>query len=430
MSSVESHILLITRLIDKQWLLVPAKRPLLMLMSGQMIMALAGLAYGKLTAVYIAPDVWGDYSLWFVAMTLLHGVFISPALQSFKAALSQFSCQPVIAFYGHLLLLMYLTIGPLLALSAGLYYQNPVFGLVWIAAVGQGIYQFSTTYLNASGQHRAYTLLHAGCAISTVLSFMFVVIGFNNRTATGLWQATLLVNTGLAIVAIWLLIYPNGVIFSSAPGADSTELRRTYRQYVWPLVSLAFWGWLINYADRYLIRLYLTDADVGQYAMGYSLGSKLVWLAAPLLAFLSPHVLNLRTNGQTPEQANPILLSYLIRYVGLAGMGCLLFYVGRVWIGQWLLSDRYAPAFVVGPIIATGYLFLTSIHLLELKWYAFGQTPFVLWHNILGAILNIGFNLLLIPRMGIVGAALAALLGFAGQFLLVIGLFLFAKARD
>ena len=175
------------------------------------------------------------------------------------------------------------------------------------------------------------------------------------------------------------------------------------------------------------MRLYLTDADVGQYVMGYSLGSKLLILVAPLLTFLAPKILKLRATGLPSATANPLLLRYLARYVVVAGSGCLLFYLSRDWVGQWLLSDRYKPAFLIGPIVAVGYLFLTSIHLLEVKWYAFGQTRLVLFHNVLGAVLTVALNIVLIPRLGILGASLAALLGFAGQFLLVIWLFLSEK---
>lgn len=402
----------------------------MVLMGGQIVTALVGLVHGKLTAVYIPPAIWGDYTLLFIGMTLLHGLFVTPTVQSFKAALAQFPQRQVVAFYGRALLLIYFTILLGLLFLAGVYYQNPIFGLIWIAAVGQGVYQFGHNYLNALGQHRNYTLLQAGYAIGTVLGFAFIVIGFNNRTVTGLWQAFALVNSSLAIVAIRWLARNYGPTFRLATRTDSTELRRSYKQYVWPLLSLAFWSWLINYADRYLIRLYLTDADVGQYAMGYSLGSKLLWLVAPLLAFLSPQVWHLRATGQSAETANRLIGQYLIRYVLLAGVGCLLFYGSREWIGQLLLSDHYAPAFLVGPVVAMGYVFLTSIHLLELKWYAFGQTQFILWHNVLGALLNLGFNVLLIPRLGIEGAALATLLGFAGQFLLAMGLFSSAKSAN
>lgn len=415
---------------DKPLLLAPVSRPLVVLIGGQSITALAGLLHGKLTAVYIPPTIWGDYTLLFVGMTLLQGLFVAPTVQSFKAALAQFPPQRVVAFYGRMAGLIYGAIALLLTFLAGLYRQPLLFGLIWITAVGQGVYQFGHTYLNASGQHRNYALLQAGYAIGTVLGLAFIVIGLNDRTVTGLWLAFALVNSLLATATIGWFVRNDGPTFRLATRTDSTDLRRRYKQYVGPLLSLAFWSWLINYADRYLIRLYLTDADVGQYAMGYSLGSKLLWLVAPLLAFLSPQVLHLRAAGQSSETANRLIGRYLIRYVLLAGVGCWLFYGSREWIGQWLLSDHYAPAFAVGPIVAMGYLFLTSTHLIELKWYAFGKTRFILWHNMLGAFLNIGFNFLLIPRLGIEGAALATLLGFAGQFLLAMGLFSSEKSAN
>lgn len=401
-------------------------RSLVVLLGGQTVAALAGLAYGKLTAVYISPAEWGDYSLLFVAMTLLHSLFITPTLQWFKAALAQFSPQQVIPFVCKTLGMIYISIGLLTAAIAGFYSQNPIFGLIWIAAVGQGIYQASSMYLNALGRHWSYVLLQAGYAFGAVILFGLIVLSFNQRTVSGLWQAVALGNVISAAVAIGYVIRTAKTDFAiTIP--NPMALRRAYRQYVWPLLSLAFWGWLINYADRYLIHLYLTDADVGQYTMGYSLGSKLLLLVAPLLAFLSPQILRIRATNQSPETANLLIRHYLIRYLLLAGSGCLLFYAGRDWIGQILLSNRYAPTFPVGPIVAIGYLFLTSIHLLELKWYAYGQTHYVLWHNVSGAMLNIGFNVLLIPRLGILGAAVATLLGFTGQFLLAVVLFFYTK---
>lgn len=406
----------------------PVSRPLTILVVGQGVTALAGLLYGKLTAVYIPPAEWGDYSLLFATMTLLHGFLVTPTIQSFKVALARFTHRQIIRFYRRILLLIYLTVLPTAALLAGLYYQNPIFGLVWITAFGQGMYQFGNDYLNVSGQHQRYVLIQVGYATCNVLIFLVLVVDVRQQTSVGLWQSLTLLNSLFAVLAYWQLTRAIRTT-ESLLGTTITrpELLNSYRQYVGPLLSLALWGWIINYADRYLIRLYLADADVGQYVMGYSLGSKLLILVAPLLTFLSPQILKLRAAEQPSVTANPLLLRYLTRYVLLAGAGCFLFYLNREWIGKLLLSDHYKPAFLIGPIIAFGYLFLTSIHLLEIKWYAFGQTHLVLFHNVLGAVLTITLNMILIPRFGILGAALATLFGFAGQFLLVIWLFLSEK---
>ncbi|MBD2751379.1 lipopolysaccharide biosynthesis protein [Spirosoma validum] len=407
---------------------ISATRPLTTLIVGQAISALMALIYGKLTALYIPPAEWGDYSLLVAAMTLLHGFLVTPTNQSFKTALARFPRRQVIRFYSRILLLIYLTVVLTAALLAGLYYQNSVFGLVWLAAFGQVIYQLGNDYLNVSGQHRRYVLIQIAYAISNVLTLFVFVVGFNQQTSTGVWQSMALLNSLFSILAYWHLDQASRTAeFLSEAVTDLVELSQAYKQYVGPLLSLAFWGWVINYADRYLIRLYLADAGVGQYVMGYSLGSKLLILVAPFLTFLSPKILSLRATGQPSASANPLLLRYLAQYVLLAGTGCFLFYLGREWIGELLLSNRYRAAFPIGPIVAIGYLFLTSIHLLEVKWYAFGQTRLVLWHNIAGAVLNVTFTSLLIPRLGILGAALATLAGFAGQFLLAIWLFLSAR---
>ncbi|WP_420151532.1 polysaccharide biosynthesis C-terminal domain-containing protein [Spirosoma sp.] len=405
----------------KLWLSGPA-RSLGILISGQGISALAGLVYGKMTAIYIHPDTWGDYNLWFITMTLLHSLFVSPTLQAFKAALGHFEGRQVVTFYSRWLGATYLLLAGLMLLS-GLYYQNTIFVLCWMTVAGQGIFQFGSNYLNASGQHRQYTLLQTGYSISTLVSFGFLVVALNQRTVSGLWQATLLTNVSWAVLAVWQLAEAKSDGFRSSAGAEAAAIYTAYKRYVWPLLSLAFWTWLINYADRYLIGLYLTDADVGQYAMGYSLGSKLLIAVAPLLAFLSPQVLQLRAIDCSHAAVNQFIVFYLIRYVWLAGAACFVFYIFRNWVGELLLSNQYVVAFSVGPLVAIGYLFLTSTHLLELKWYTFGQTRLILYHNVVGAVLNIVFNLLLIPRMGIMGAALATLIGFFGQFILAYWLF-------
>ncbi|WP_177236772.1 lipopolysaccharide biosynthesis protein [Spirosoma endophyticum] len=403
-------------------------KPLTVLVIGQMVSALMAFIYGKLTAVYIPPAELGDYSLLFTTMTLLHGFLVTPTIQSFKVAFARFSHRQTIRFYRRILLLIFLTVLPTVALLAGLYYHNPIFGLIWLAAFGQGMYQFGNDYLNVSGQYRRYVLIQIGYAASNVLILFVLVVLLKQQTSVGLWQSLTLLNSLFAVLAYWQLVRAiHGYESLSETAIDWPELTKSFKQYGGPLFSLAFWGWISNYADRYLLRLYLTDADVGQYVMGYSLGSKLLILVAPMLTFLSPQILNLRTTQQPSIIANPLLLRYLGRYVVLAGAGCFIFYLNRDWVGNLLLSDRYKPAFLVGPIVAVGYLFLTSIHLLEVKWYAFGQTRLVLFHNVAGAIWTMALAVILIPLFGILGAALATLFGFAGQFLLVIWLFLSEK---
>jgi O-antigen/teichoic acid export membrane protein len=76
-------------------------------------------------------------------------------------------------------------------------------------------------------------------------------------------------------------------------------------------------------------------------------------------------------------------------------------------IGQILLSKKYETAFALIPYLALANLLLTSIYFLEQVIYALGQTRVVLYHYIVGAFSNVVLNLILIPQLGIYGAAYA-----------------------
>ncbi|GAB4001645.1 hypothetical protein GCM10028807_58310 [Spirosoma daeguense] len=396
------------------------------LVSGQAVAALANVGFGKLAALYISPTEWGNYSLLAAFMMLLHGLLVTPTIQSFKASLLAGKSVAIINFYSHLLGIVYSLLLPVFIILTLKHGAHVVWLFVWLTVVGQGIYTFSNDYLNLNAQHKTYSRLMVFYACGNLVFFGLIVLVGNEPTALGLWKMLALHNGLFALLSICKSKRFNPDFqfrIQSITNWFSPKLLRSYRHYVWPLMSLAGVNWLIQYADRYLIKLYLTDADVGQYAVGYSLGSKVLLMVAPLIAFLSPTVFQLKANGRPAQEAIDFLLIYLKRYA-LVGVGlCACFFCVYQWVGQLFLSATYESSFIVAPIVATGYLFLTCIQLLEIKWYAYGQTHFMLWHNVVGAISNILLNLILIPRMGILGAALASLLGFGLQFLVVFGIF-------
>ncbi|QIP16238.1 hypothetical protein G8759_28145 [Spirosoma aureum] len=401
-------------------------KPLSILMSGQGLVALANLMYGKAVALYISPIEWGKYSVLLAVMLLFHSLMVTPTIQSFKAELTSSDYRLVVNFYGRILGVIYIGVFALMAIGAIIYTQNIIWVLVWIAFVAQGLYSLSNDSLNFTGKHKTYSLLLIGYAFFNLLLFGIVVWGFGQNKAINLWQILALLNGVFAVVSVWQSIrLINGFRFDNQAFSDwfPAELLRKYQCYIWPLVSLAVWGWLINYADRYLISFYMTDADIGQYTLGYGIGSKMLLVVAPLIALLTPLIFQLKADSKPSKEVDKLLWHYLKRYILIASGLCIVFWATYNWIGLLLLSMTYKPAFVIGPIIASGYLFLTCIHILEIKWYAYGLTRFVLWHNSMGAVMNVVLNIVLIPRLGIVGAALATLLGFAGQFLIVLWLF-------
>ncbi|CCG99595.1 polysaccharide biosynthesis protein [Fibrella aestuarina BUZ 2] len=408
----------------------PAVQALSSLLSGQLVNAGAGLLLGKAIALYVPAAVFGDYSLEFATMTLSHSLLIAPVLQSLKTAQAQYGWATVFPVYRRVLLALY----GLGAIGAGLYASLtgnvPEAALMLLALMGQGFYAARSEYLNLQGQFSTYSLVQATYGLANLLLFLLVVVGMGIQTVVGLWLVLALLN-GLFAALVWRLAVPTRSLQKHAPPTDTAPgapaLIRALRTYATPLIGLAVWSWLCNYADRYLIGYYLTRADVGIYSAGYGLGAKMTLLVGPFMLHLSSRLYRLRSEGGDGNDAWTLQRQYIGRYAAVGLVACLVFFLGRNLIGQWLLSEAYQPAFLIAPMVALGYLFLTLIHLHEIKWYVYGQTTFILGHYAVGAFVNIGLNSLLIPLWGLPGAALSTVFSYLLQLLLV--MYLYHRSR-
>lgn len=404
----------------------PAVQALSSLLSGQLLNAGAGLLVGKAIALYIPAAVFGAYSLEFASMTLGHSLLIAPVLQSLKAAQAQYGWGIVFPVYRRVLLALY----GLVAIGAGGYGSLtgnvPEAALLVLALMGQGFYAARSEYLTLQGQFRTYSLVQATYGLTHLLLFLVIIVGMGIQTVAGLWLVLALLN-GLFAALVWRLMVTGKPIHKQAPPSDTAPtalaLIRALRTYALPLVGLAVWSWLCNYADRYLIGYYLTGADVGIYSAGYGLGAKMTLLVGPFMLHLSSRLYRLRGEGGDGNAAWTLQRQYIGRYAAIGLAACLFFFLGRNLLGQVLLSEAYRPAFLIAPTVALGYLFLTLIHLHEIKWYVYGQTTFILAHYAAGALVNIGLNGLLIPRWGLPGAALSTVFSYLLQLLLVIYLY-------
>ncbi|MEZ0610033.1 hypothetical protein ACAW74_16060 [Fibrella sp. WM1] len=277
----------------------PAVQALSSLLSGQLLNAGSGLLLGKAIALYVPAAVFGAYSLGFAATTLGHSLLIAPVLQALKTAQAQYGWAAVFPSYCRVLLGIY----GLMAIGAALYGSLtgnvPDAALMLLALVGQGFYAARGEYLNLQGRFNTYSLVQAAYGLVNLLLFIGLVVGMGVRSVTGLWLVLALLN-GLFATLVWRLNLSMTPVVDEAtfePVPSAPALMKALCTYAMPLVGLAVWSWLINYADRYLIGYYLTRADVGIYSVGYGLGAKMTLLVSPFMIHLSSRLYRLRGEG-------------------------------------------------------------------------------------------------------------------------------------
>jgi O-antigen/teichoic acid export membrane protein len=403
-----------------------AARSVLMLYSSQVITALAGLAYGKVTAAYIDPAQLGNYNVQLAGLLLLNACCITPLIQSFKFALQRQTVEVAVAFHAGLLWRICLLVA--IGLGVTVYVTTlPIYvGLLWIALLFQSVFTFINDFLSTSFQYKAIALLQMLNPVINLLLLVVILTLWPGTQTIGLWLnygLLYLVLLGIAGSYAYRSLWPiRSAISWTLPynwQADWVQCR----QYVTPLAIYGLFGWATAYIDRYLISYFLKPQDVGYYTIGYSLGARLAIVSTPLLAHLNPIILKAYKYETSNPLAEKSIRQHLLLFWTLSVPACLFLFLLKDQIGSLFMSATYEPAFLIVPLISVAYLFMLSNQFLETKFYATGRTQYVLWHSIAGAMLNICFNVCLIPILGINGAATAMIFSSCCQFFIVCYLF-------
>lgn len=168
---------------------------------------------------------------------------------------------------------------------------------------------------------------------------------------------------------------------------------------------------LIFNADAILLEIFRGERELGWYAAAYSPASQLLLLGGPLMTAAYPRLAAL---AATSEQG----LTLLKLLLGVLG-GLIL----PIALGGAVLADK-----VVAFLYGAGYepsvpVLVLLMGLPTIGYYnmglmqamsARGHQPTVMVISFAAAAINIGANLILIPTGGIVGAAIAMLIGEAG----------------
>lgn len=185
-------------------------------------------------------------------------------------------------------------------------------------------------------------------------------------------------------------------------------LQQSFR-YGFPLVFMALAATLLTFADRYLLKALGNLAEVGIYSMAYKFGMIVnMALVTPFRTAFFPLMFRLAEQGDVGN-----LYRKYHTYFLLAGMA--LFLALSLFARELMLvftAPKYLSGYVIVPLIAFSYV-LFGLRVIYVNVIATKEkTTVVALSTLFGAALNIGLNLLFIPRWGGMGAAVATLIAY------------------
>ncbi len=195
---------------------------------------------------------------------------------------------------------------------------------------------------------------------------------------------------------------------------------KSYLLYSLPIIPTAWFLWIDNVADRYILGLFRGLSDVGIYAASYSLSYFVInFFTAPILVLVQPMILEAWNKGES-EKAKALFNKCIKYAIYLILPFIFAFWVASPYLVSVLTTRDFMSGIFAVPFVLCGYLFFAITAIVESILLGRNKTKIMFTAYGASAIANIILNLALIPKMGIKGAAISTTLTFFILMCLVI----------
>jgi O-antigen/teichoic acid export membrane protein len=226
---------------------------------------------------------------------------------------------------------------------------------------------------------------------------------------------------GYKLTGVIIAVIISGILFSVVPlfivlrqiGFHKPRFShmKSYLRWGVPLTPNAALLWIINISDRYMVSYFLGVAAAGIYNVAYSIGNYASFALAPLGTVLYPTIS--KSYDEENLSKTKDYLSYSVKYLMMIAIPSAF---GLSILAKPLLQILSTATFVAGstvvPFVAFGIVLYCFYQVCVYIIHLVGKTRITVRLLATAAVLNIGLNLLLIPRIGIVGAAVATLVAY------------------
>ncbi len=164
-----------------------------------------------------------------------------------------------------------------------------------------------------------------------------------------------------------------------------------------------------SYADRFLVGAMLGTAPVAIYVLCIQATQPIHGLASAAFNFVFPHISSRHEAGEVHGPRRVFRLA-LLSSVGFSlALATPLVLFGKPLLTLWMGREFATQAHVVLAVLAVAYMILAINIVPHYTLLAVGSVRFVSIVNILGGVLSLAAVVLLIPPLGLVGAAVGRL---------------------
>jgi O-antigen/teichoic acid export membrane protein len=317
---------------------------------------------------------------------------------TFWAALS------IIAFNGLLLLIGLYFVSPYLIKSV--FKTEYALSLLRIAAILIPVMTVNQTllwYFVTFEQSKKYTFFNVTNDVLFVSLIIYFLLQGKGILAIILTQ--IFVTAVVSGIALSTIVRQIGVC-----RPQFSNLRR-YFSLGFPLFVGGYAYWAIHSADRYIIGYFMNIKSVGIYSGVYNLSMIIIALSGPIYFVLLPKVSGLWENGEISEVKK--YFRYSTKYFLMIGIPSVF---GMSLLGKDLLTAlataEFTSAWILIPLITSSMLIFQTLTVVGYVYNLAEKTIVTMIAASLAAVENIILNIIMVPILGVLGAAVATLITY------------------
>jgi len=268
--------------------------------------------------------------------------------------------------------------------------------LVLLATIDQMIIEYFMT-LRQMGKYSIFIIAQTTSEIALIAYLVFSGFGLY-----GVIAALLVIRALLFLVGFFT------IKSQIKPSVPSLSVIKAYLVFTLPLVPAGLYLWIYTLSDRYIIGYFLGAEAVGIYSAACILGTTLGLFFDPLAVVLLPAITYLYENGKIQEVKTH--LKYSLKFYLTFSIPSV---IGLSILAKPLLATLTTAEFVAGfmivPVIALATAVLNSSAIITRVLLLFKRTGVIGLIYGAAAVINVAMNIVLVPVIGILGAAISTL---------------------
>lgn len=185
-------------------------------------------------------------------------------------------------------------------------------------------------------------------------------------------------------------------------------------KYSIPMIPANIFWWITNVSDRFMVTGFCGDAANGLYSASYKIPTLMMTLSGIFVTAWRNSAVDERDSKDGADFYERVYNAFSAVVFLMAG-GIIAF--SKV-ITVVMFDPSYGEAWVNIPILTLAMVFFNLVSFLGSLYVAEKKSLYSLFTSMAGAVVNIVLNLLLIPEMGAMGAAVATFVSYLVAFVL------------